>query len=118
MPETINSKFPDGSEKSLPKGATALDVANAISPRLASAALAAKVTGTVVDMGRPIEQDAEGRILTEKDPESLADSRHSRTPAPATTALEMVPETTLAHGPPTERANSFFFYPAKPRNPH
>jgi len=55
MPENIKIKLPDGSEKSLPKGATALDVASAISPRLASAALAAKVNGTVVDLNRPID---------------------------------------------------------------
>src|SRR5260370_32926698 len=77
MPENIKIKLPDGSEKSLPKGATALDVASAISPRLASAALAAKVNGTVVDLNRPIEQDAEVRILTEKDPQALEVFSHS-----------------------------------------
>jgi threonyl-tRNA synthetase len=42
MPETIHIKLPDGSEKEVPKGATALDVAKSISPRLADAAIAAK----------------------------------------------------------------------------
>src|SRR5207247_10740653 len=117
MPETINIKLPDGSEKSLPQGATALDVANAISPRLASAALAAKVDGTVVDLNRPIEQDAEVRILTEKDPESLEVFRHSSAHVLATAVLELFPETKLGHGPPTESGFFYDFYRPTPFTP-
>src|SRR6266849_1199427 len=117
MPETINIKLPDGSEKSLPKGATALDVASAISPRLASAALAAKVDGTVVDLNRPIEQDAEVRILTEKDPESLEVFRHSSAHVLATAVLELFPETKLGHGPPTESGFFYDFYRPTPFTP-
>jgi threonyl-tRNA synthetase len=40
MADNIHIKLPDGSDKEFPKGTTALDVANAISPRLADAALA------------------------------------------------------------------------------
>jgi len=117
MPETIKIKLPDGSEKSLPKGATALEVANAISPRLASAALAAKVNGTVVDLNRPIEQDAEVRILTEKDPESLEVFRHSSAHLLATAVLELFPETKLGHGPPTESGFFYDFYRPTPFTP-
>ena len=42
MPELIHIKLPDGSDKEMPRGSTALDVAKSISPRLADAALAAK----------------------------------------------------------------------------
>src|SRR5579859_1639624 len=117
MPETIKIQLPDGSEKSLPKGATALEVANAISPRLASAALAAKVNGTVVDLNRPIEQDAEVRILTEKDPESLEVFRHSSAHLLATAVLELFPETKLGHGPPTESGFFYDFYRPTPFTP-
>jgi threonyl-tRNA synthetase len=117
MPETINIKLPDGSAKSLPKGATALDVANAISPRLASAALAAKVNGTVVDLSRPIEHDSEVRILTEKDPESLEVFRHSSAHLLATAVLELFPETKLGHGPPTESGFFYDFYRPTPFTP-
>ena len=41
MSENIKVKLPDGSAKEVPKGTTALDIAKAISPRLADAALAA-----------------------------------------------------------------------------
>ena len=44
MPETIHIKLPDGSDKEFPKGTTALDLAKSISPRLADAAIAAKVS--------------------------------------------------------------------------
>jgi len=43
MPENIHIKLPDGSGKEFPKGTTALDVAKSISPRLADAALVARV---------------------------------------------------------------------------
>src|SRR6516165_6701580 len=43
MAETIHIKLPDGSDKEVPKGTTALDIAKSISPRLADAALVAKV---------------------------------------------------------------------------
>jgi len=117
MPENIKIKLPDGSEKSLPKGATALDIASAISPRLASAALAAKVNGGVVDLNRPIEQDAEVRILTEKDPESLEVFRHSSAHVLATAVLELFPETKLGHGPPTESGFFYDFYRPTPFTP-
>jgi threonyl-tRNA synthetase len=42
MSDNIHIKLPDGSEKEVPKGTTALDVAKSISPRLADAAIAAK----------------------------------------------------------------------------
>ena len=44
MSDNIHIKLPDGSDKEMPKGTTALDVAKSISPRLADAAIAAKVS--------------------------------------------------------------------------
>ena len=43
MADNIHIRLPDGSEKEVPKGTTALEVARSISPRLADAAIAAKV---------------------------------------------------------------------------
>ena len=68
MSDSIHIKFPDGSDKEFPKGSTALDVAKSISPRLADVALAAKTNGNLIDLTRPLEQDTDLRILTEKDP--------------------------------------------------
>ena len=76
--QQINVKLPDGSIKQMPKGATALDVAKSISPRLADAALSAQAKplkngreARLIDLTQPLEEDTELRILTERDPESL-----------------------------------------------
>jgi threonyl-tRNA synthetase len=124
MPETIKIKLPDGSEKEFPKGATAHDVAMSISPRLASAALAAQIkpssNGTeprLVDLKRPIEKDSELRILTEKDPEALEVFRHSSAHLLAAAVLELFPETKLGHGPATESGFFYDFYRPTPFTP-
>ncbi len=77
MADNIHVKLPDGSVKEVPRGTTPLDVARSISPRLADAALVAKSNGTLIDLTRPLEKDAELRILTERDPEALEVLRHS-----------------------------------------
>src|SRR5947199_3860700 len=107
---TIKVTLPDGSVRELPRGTSAYDVAKSISPRLADAALAAKVNGKVVDLNRPIEENAEVRILTEKDPESLEVFRHSSAHVLATAVTELFPETKLGHGPPTESGFFYDFY--------
>src|SRR5512146_2070010 len=127
MAEMIKVKLPDGSVKEYPKGTTALEVAKSISQRLASAALvaetrplsdgtqgagdgAAVATATeprLIDLSRPIRQDVELRILTEKDPEALEVFRHSSAHLMAAAVVELFPETKLGHGPATE---SGFFY--------
>ena len=107
---TIQIKLPDGSSKEFPKGATALDVAKSISPRLADAALAAKSNGDLIDLTRPLESDTELRILTEKDPEALGVFRHSSAHLLAAAVLELFPETKLGHGPATEEGFFYDFY--------
>src|SRR5207248_11787043 len=129
MPETIKVKLPDGSEKEVPRGTTPLDVARSINPRLADAALVARVRplngakasqdgkGQLVDLARPLENDAEVRILTEKDPESLEVYRHSTAHLLAAAVLDLFPETKLGHGPPTESGFFYDFYRPTPFTP-
>jgi threonyl-tRNA synthetase len=50
----LSIRLPDGSVVEHPEHATALDVAMAISPRLAAAAIGAKVGETIVDVMRPL----------------------------------------------------------------
>src|SRR5436305_1072967 len=116
-PSTLKITLPDGSSRELPRGATAYDVAKSISPRLADAALAAKLNGKVVDLNRPIEENAEVRILTEKDPEALEVFRHSSAHVLATAVTELFPETKLGHGPPTESGFFYDFYRPTPFTP-
>ncbi|MGE5112383.1 MAG: threonine--tRNA ligase [Acidobacteriaceae bacterium] len=137
MAENIKIKLPDGSVQELPKGSTALEVARSISPRLADAALVAKVgplNGSeesgcssgqgeggngwqLVDLTKPLEHDSSVRILTEKDPESLEVFRHSSAHLMAAAVLELFPETKLGHGPATESGFFYDFYRPTPFTP-
>jgi len=117
MADSIHIKLPDGSTKEVPKGATALDVAKSISPRLADAALVAKTNGDLIDLTRPLEKDTGLRILTEKDPESLEVYRHSSAHLLAAAVLELFPETKLGHGPATENGFFYDFYRPTPFTP-
>src|SRR3954454_11709643 len=133
MSDNIHIKLPDGSSKELPKGSTALDVAKSISPRLADAAIAAKISSngdhagegarptqansTLIDLTRPLEKDTDLRILTEKDPEALGVYRHSSAHLLAAAVLELFPETKLGHGPATESGFFYDFYRPTPFTP-
>src|SRR3954467_13033966 len=124
MPDNIRVKLPDNSVKEVPKGTTALDIANSISPRLAQAAIAAQIRPMsngnepkLVDLTRPLEADAELRILTERDPESLEVFRHSSAHLLAAAVLELFPETKLGHGPATETGFFYDFYRETPFTP-
>src|SRR5271156_4378388 len=117
MSDSIHVKLPDGSTKEVSKGATALDVAKSISPRLADAALAAKTNGNLIDLTRPLEKDTDLRILTDKDPEALEVYRHSSAHLLAAAVLELFPETKLGHGPPTESGFFYDFYRPTPFTP-
>jgi threonyl-tRNA synthetase len=99
--------LPDGSEQNVPTGTRPLDVAQKISPRLATDAIAAKVNGDLWDLTRPIECDAKLEILTTKNPQALVVYRHSTAHLLAAAVLELFPETQLGIGPPTEAG---FYY--------
>src|SRR6185295_6345291 len=106
----IEITLPDGSKQSVAAETRPIDIARGISPRLADAAIAAKVNGEMFDLTRPIEQDATLQILTAKDPESLEIYRHSSAHLLAAAVLELFPETQLGHGPATESGFFYDFY--------
>src|SRR4249920_424522 len=103
----IEITLPDGSKQSVAAETRPIDIARGISPRLADAAIAAKVNGEMFDLTRPIEQDASLQILTARDPESLEVYRHSTAHLLAAAVLELYPETQLGIGPPIE--NGFYY---------
>ncbi len=109
--------LPDGSQKPVEAGTRPIDVAQSISPRLADAAIAAKVDGELVDLTRPIEKDASLQILTAKDPESLYIYRHSTAHLLAAAVLELYPETKLGIGPPIDNGFYYDFDRAVPFTP-
>jgi threonyl-tRNA synthetase len=109
--------LPDGSQKPFESGARPIDVAQSISPRLADAAIAAKIDGELVDLTRPIDKDASVQILTAKDPESLYIYRHSTAHLLAAAVLELYPETKLGIGPPIDNGFYYDFDRAVPFTP-
>jgi threonyl-tRNA synthetase len=105
--ETIQITLPDGATREVRRGATAAEVANQISPRLAKEALVARVGGELVDLSRPLDHDATLSILTSKDPEAVEVFRHSAAHLLAAAVLELYPHVKLGIGPPID--NGFFY---------
>ena len=144
--DVIKVHLPDGSIKEFPAGSTPHDVAMSISPRLAAAAVVARVrpiagahahpttaddaTGEagmysaepasaerLVDLSTPLREEFALQLLTEKDAESLKVVRHSAAHVMATAVLELYPETKLGHGPATDAGFFYDFYRPTPFNP-
>src|ERR1700689_4467905 len=113
----IQVTLPDGSVKTVPAESTALDVARGISPRLADAAIVAKVNDRLYDLNRPLEGDARVQILTPKDPAALEVYRHSTAHLCAAAVLELFPETKLGIGPPIETGFYYDFDRPEPFTP-
>jgi len=103
----IQVTLPDGSVKNMPQGAAPIDVAKAISSRLADDAIVAKVDGAFWDLTRPFDGNATLQLLTTKNPEALEVYRHSTAHLLAAAVLELFPETKLGIGPPIE--NGFYY---------
>ena len=99
--------LPDGSVREVPPGTSPLDIARDISPRLADAAIVARVNGQMFDLKRPFEGDSSLQLLTTKDAEALEVYRHSTAHLCAAAVLELFPETKLGVGPPIETG---FYY--------
>jgi len=132
----IKIQLPDGSLREVPQGATPLEIANSISPRLAAAVVAARVrpialvassanqaalehseeemysghhsaSERIIGLNTPLQEDLALELLKESDADALQVARHSAAHIMATALLELFPETKLGHGPATE--NGFFY---------
>jgi len=101
MPE-ITVKLPDGSEKHVPEGATVADVAAAVGPRLAQAALAGAVNDREVDLGHVVTDGATVSIVTDRSPEALHLLRHSAAHVMAEAIKALYPEAKFGVGPAIE----------------
>ena len=97
--QTTAFTLPDGSARELPAGSSLLDLAQAIGPGLAKAAVAAVVDGKVRDLMYAPAHGVSVRILTEKDPEALAVLRHSAAHVLATAVRELRPGAAIGFGP-------------------
>lgn len=103
----VHVRLPDGSSRELPDGASAQQLAEDIGTGLARAAVAAKVNGQVVDLRRPLPDEAEVAILTKRDPEALDVLRHSAAHVMADAVLRLFPGAQLTIGPVVE--NGFYY---------
>lgn len=73
----VQVKFPDGNVKEFDSGITAEEIAGSISPGLKKASVAARVNGEMYDLTRPIVEDADIELFTDKSEAALEVMRHS-----------------------------------------
>jgi threonyl-tRNA synthetase len=102
--------LPDGAELELPAGATGLDAARAIGPKLAEQAVLVRTNGRVQDLRLPLEDGKRISILTTRDkddPDALYVLRHSTAHLLAEAVRRLYPGVKIAIGPPIE--NGFYY---------
>ena len=113
----INIRLPDGSVRPFDKPVKVADVAAAIGPGLAKAALAAKVDGKLVDTSYVIDRDADLAIITDKDQAGLEVLRHSTAHLLAYAVKELFPDAQVTIGPVIEDGFYYDFSYKRPFTP-
>jgi threonyl-tRNA synthetase len=114
MSEMFSIKLPDGSVREVERGTTPGDVAAAIGPGLAKAALAARVNGELRDLARPFEEDAELALVTARDEaDALELVRHDFAHVLAEAVQNLFPGTQITFGPATDDG---FYYDFAPKD--
>jgi threonyl-tRNA synthetase len=99
--------LPDGSVRRFPGAVSGAELAKAIGPGLAKAALAIKVDGAEKDLAAVIDRDAKVAIITRTSPEALELLRHDAAHVMAEAAKELFPDVQVTFGPATETG---FYY--------
>ena len=102
--------LPDNSELELPEGATGLDAARSIGPKLAEQAVLVRANGQVQDLRLPLQNGQLIQILTTRDrddPDALYVLRHSSAHLLAEAVRRLYPGVKVAIGPPIE--NGFYY---------
>jgi threonyl-tRNA synthetase len=106
----MNVVLPDNSKLELPDGATGLDAARAIGPKLAEQAVLIRANGEPRDLRLPLEDGQSIQILTTRDtsdPDALYVLRHSTAHLLAEAVRRLYPGVKIAIGPPIE--NGFYY---------
>ncbi len=116
MSKMFRISLPDGSVREMPEGSCPADVAAAIGPGLAKAALAARVNGEVRDITRPFETDSELALITARDEkDALELVRHDFAHVLAEAVQNLFPGTQITFGPATDDGFYYDFAPAPGR---
>jgi len=114
MSELLKIRLPDGSVREMPRGSTPADIAAAIGPGLAKAALAARVDGEVRDIMRPLERDADVSLITGRDEaDALELVRHDYAHVLAEAVQSLWPDTQITFGPATDDGFYYDFAPGE-----
>ena len=103
----ITVSLPDGSERELPKGSTALDLAGSIGKRLAKAAVAATIDGAETDLTTPIPDGSVVAIITADTDDGRHVLRHSTSHVMAQAVTRLFPGAKFSIGPAIE--NGFYY---------
>jgi threonyl-tRNA synthetase len=109
--------LPDGAVRTFAGPVSGGEVAAAIGPGLAKAAVAVKIDGAVKDLATPIARDARVAILTRDAPEALEIIRHDAAHVMAEAVKELYPETQVTFGPATETGFYYDFARDEPFTP-
>ena len=114
MSQLLKISLPDGSVREMPQGSTPADVASAIGPGLAKAAIAARVDGELRDIMRPFEGDAQLALVTARDEaDALELARHDFAHILAEAVQSLFPGTQITFGPSTDDGFYYDFAPAE-----
>ncbi|QDQ03098.1 threonine--tRNA ligase [Lysinibacillus fusiformis] len=105
--QAINIQFPDGKQQVFTKGVTLTDIAQAISPGLRKKAIAGSVNGTIVDLTRPILEDAQIALYDASSKEGIEVIRHSTAHLVAQAIKRLFPAAQFGVGPVIE--NGFYY---------
>ncbi|HAP75549.1 MAG TPA: threonine--tRNA ligase, partial [Acidimicrobiaceae bacterium] len=103
----ITIQLPDGSQRTLPEGATATTLAESIGSRLAKAAVAAVVDGAEVDLNVPLHSGATVAIITNNSDEGRHVLRHSTAHVMAQAVTQLFPGAKFSIGPAI--ADGFYY---------
>ena len=110
-------RLPDGAVKEFAAPVTVAEVAAAIGPGLAKAALAGRVDGKLVDTSHEIRGDADLAIVTDRDPDGLEVLRHSTAHLLAYAVKELFPDAQVTIGPVIEDGFYYDFAFKRPFTP-
>ena len=114
MSQMLTITLPDGSTREMAPGSTPADVAAAIGPGLAKAALAARIDGELVDLTRPFPGDCTLALVTAKDEADALDlARHDFAHVLAEAVQSLFPGTQITFGPSTDDG---FYYDFAPKD--
>ncbi len=105
--QVIHIQFPDGQEQAFTKGVTLTEIAQAIRPELRKKAVAGSVNGTIVDLTRPIMEDAQITLYDASSKEGIEVIRHSTAHLLAQAVKRLYPHARFGVGPVIE--NGFYY---------